>query len=142
MEAFETTLTGSDGNIAGIVTPLGKDAYTFTSLDDALHLTITKNDHGKWIRLSGSEPYFTGWVDELTEKIAAQLSTAKPVVIKKAEPMVKTEKKTTSTTAKNKALSAANVKKDKAKADTGKKTTATASASKKAKVSSAVAKGK
>ena len=69
MEAFETTLTGSDGNVAGIVTQLSKEAYQFTSFDDALHLIIAKDEDGKWTRLSGSEPYFSGWVDELIENI-------------------------------------------------------------------------
>lgn len=72
MEAFETTLTGSDGTIAGIVMQLNKEAYQFTSLDDTLHLTIAKDEDGKWTRLSGSEPYFSGWVDELIEKVIMQ----------------------------------------------------------------------
>jgi hypothetical protein len=75
MEAFETTLTGSDGNIAGIVTQLGKEAYQFTSVDDTLHLTIAKDEDGKWTRISGTEPYFSGWVDELTESITAHAKT-------------------------------------------------------------------
>ena len=84
MEAFETTLTGSDGNIDGIVTQLSNQAYQFTSLDDALHLTIVKNEHSKWVRLSGSEPYLSGWVDELSENIAAHIKggVAKKTILK------------------------------------------------------------
>lgn len=159
MEAFETTLTGSDGDIAGIVTQLSKEAYQFTSFDDALHLTIAKDEHGKWTRLSGSEPYFSGWVDELIEKVAAEAKSIKPASNVKT-PLVPTEKSIKATPAKTatvkkatptkKATSTASVTKKKAVApslkakttNTDKKTTVAASASKKAKVSSAVAKGK
>ncbi|WP_448699127.1 hypothetical protein ACFGVR_19435 [Mucilaginibacter sp. AW1-3] len=152
MEAFETTLTGSDGNIAGVVTQLSKEAYQFISIDGALHLTVTKNEDGKWIRLAGSEPYFSGWVDELIEKVAAQPKAVRPTqaktVTKKPTP-VTSEKATAvkksataSATVKKKAIAAPPVKKTKAKPDTDKKTTVAASASKKAKVSSAATKGK
>ncbi|OCX53433.1 hypothetical protein BEL04_03795 [Mucilaginibacter sp. PPCGB 2223] len=124
MEPFETTLTGSDGEIAGTVKQLSKEAYQFTSVDGALYLTITKNEDGRWIRLSGSEPYFSGWVDELTEKIASQPKTVK----------------TAATITKSKTATALPVKK--AKVDTDKKTTVKVSANKKAKVSSAVTKTK
>jgi hypothetical protein len=74
METFETTLTGSDGLVDGIVSPVShasfKEAYQFISLDDSLHLTIAKDYTGKWIRIAGSEPYFSGWVDELADRIA------------------------------------------------------------------------
>lgn len=74
MEPFETTLTGSDGIVDGIVTPIShasfNEIYQFTSLDDSLHLTIAKDYTGKWIRVAGSEPYFSGWVDELAGNIA------------------------------------------------------------------------
>ena len=76
METFETTLTGSDGTVDGIVTsvnnPSFKNVYEFTSLDDSLHLTIAKDADGKWVRVAGSEPYFSGWVDELADHIAGQ----------------------------------------------------------------------
>ena len=158
MEAFETTLTGSDGAIAGIVTQLSKEAYQFTSFDDALHLTIAKDEHGKWTRLSGSEPYFSGWVDELVEKVAMQPKTVKAtspnkttVAAKKAAgtlvkktvkgAAVKTTIPTKVVPAK-KTTAAPVVKKTTSKSNLDKKTTATVSASKKAKVSSASAKGK
>lgn len=74
MEAFETTLTGSDGLIDGIVKPISHssfdEVYQFISLDETLYLTIAKDYTGKWIRITGSEPYFSGWVDELAEHIA------------------------------------------------------------------------
>jgi hypothetical protein len=28
------------------------------------------DDKGKWNRIDGTEPYFSGWVDELAEQIA------------------------------------------------------------------------
>jgi hypothetical protein len=151
MEAFETTLTGSDGSIAGIVTQLSKEAYQFTSLDDALHLTIAKDEDGKWTRLSGSEPYFSGWVDELIENIAAQANIAKPPQKAKTAVMTNAKETAKATTVKTAAVkkntataSATNtaIKKTKAKPNTDKKTTVAASANKKAKVSSAIAKGK
>jgi len=156
METFETTLTGSDGNITGLVTQLSKEAYQFTSIDGALYLTIAKNEHGKWVRLSGSEPYFSGWVDELTEKISAQPKTVRSVAAPKTTSTAKTPvnktaassekaraaKKTTTKAAEPKAKTAAASSIKKAKPDTDKKTTVAASASKKAKVSSATSKSK
>ena len=154
METFETTLTGSDGNITGLVTQLSKEAYQFTSIDGALYLTIAKNEHGKWVRLSGSEPYFSGWVDELTEKISAQPKTVRSVAAPKTASPTKTAvkktvtekapaaKKTTTKSAEPKAKTAAASSIKKAKPDTDKKTTVAASASKKAKVSSATSKSK
>jgi hypothetical protein len=75
MEAFETTLTGSDGMIDGIVSPVKnasfKKVYEFISLDDSLHLTIALDTDGKWIRVAGTQPYFPGWVDELAENVLA-----------------------------------------------------------------------
>ncbi len=73
MEIFETALTGSDGLIDGIVTSIidtaNNEVYQFTSLDGSLYLTITRDETGKWIRIAGSDPYFSGWTDELSEKI-------------------------------------------------------------------------
>ncbi len=153
MEAFETTLTGSDGNIDGIVTHISSQAYQFTSLDDALHLTIVKNEQGKWVRLSGSEPYFSGWVDELSENIAAHLkSGVKPVVVQKAATPA-SEKKVTATkkssaasktstkaTKAKTAVVAPSVKKIAIKAESDKKITAKTAPVKKARVSSATTK--
>ncbi|MCD8739619.1 hypothetical protein LT679_03305 [Mucilaginibacter roseus] len=71
-EQFEAVLTGSDGPIDGIVTELTTGsglAYKFQSIDESLELTIIRNEEGNWERVSGTEPYFSGWVDELTEQI-------------------------------------------------------------------------
>jgi hypothetical protein len=81
MKSFETTLTGSDGSVDGIVNQIGhasfNDVYQFTSLDDSLHLTIAKDYTGKWIRIAGSEPYFSGWVDELSGHIENSVPSGK-----------------------------------------------------------------
>jgi len=73
-EQFEAILTGTDGPVDGIVSPLNlknyAQAYEFKSLDDSLHLVIAMNNKGKWQRLDGTEPYLSGWVDELAEQIA------------------------------------------------------------------------
>lgn len=72
-EEFEAVLTGSDSPIDGIVKPIdyakyGK-AYEFQSIDGTLHLIIAKDKKGRWERIDGTEPYFSGWVDELAEQI-------------------------------------------------------------------------
>jgi hypothetical protein len=77
MKTFETTLTGSDTIIDGVVTEL-RDApypetFRFDSIDGSLHMIIAKNMDGFWIRLDGTEPYMLGWVDELAEKIGILL---------------------------------------------------------------------
>jgi hypothetical protein len=70
---FEATLTGSDSAIDGVVTPINYAmygrAYDFKSLDGTLHLVIGKDKKGQWERIDGTEPYFSGWVDELAEQI-------------------------------------------------------------------------
>jgi hypothetical protein len=78
MEPFETTLTGSDGLVDGIVTQVShasfNEVYHFAALDETLQLTIAKDYTGKWIRVTGSEPYFSGWVDELAEHIITSIA--------------------------------------------------------------------
>jgi uncharacterized membrane protein len=73
-ELFDATLTGSEGPVEGIVKQAEFDgfanAYEFTSIDNTLHLTIAKDDDNRWIRVAGTEPYFSGWVDELAEQIS------------------------------------------------------------------------
>ncbi len=73
MRTFETTLTGSDTTIDGVVTRLPDspypETYRFDSVDDTLHLIIAKAIDGSWIRLEGTEPHMFGWVDELADKI-------------------------------------------------------------------------
>jgi hypothetical protein len=73
-QQFEAILTGSDSPIEGIVTSTSYNDYSkvweFKSIDGTLHLVIAKNAKGKWIRVDGTEPYLSGWVDELAEQIA------------------------------------------------------------------------
>ena len=73
-EQFEATLTGTDGPVDGVVSPLSlknySQAYEFKSLDDTLHLVIAMDNKSRWQRIDGTEPYLSGWVDELAEQIA------------------------------------------------------------------------
>jgi hypothetical protein len=69
MEEFEAALTGTDGLINGIVsmkthTELGQ-VYEFNALDQTLMILIARDNVGNWHRISGTEPYLIGWVDEL-----------------------------------------------------------------------------
>jgi hypothetical protein len=68
-QQFEAVLTGSDTPVNGIVTQKSDGIYEFSALDESLQLTIARNEHGHWERIAGSEPYFSGWVDELAEHI-------------------------------------------------------------------------
>ena len=72
-EQFEGFLTGSDNPVDGIVTPIiyagYGQAYEFMSIDGTLHLVIAKDEDGHWVRVDGTEPYFSGWVDELVEQV-------------------------------------------------------------------------
>jgi hypothetical protein len=72
---FEAVLTGSDNAVDGIVTPLDPgsyiSAYEFRSIDNTLHLVIALDSRGKWHRINGTQPYLSGWVDELVEQISA-----------------------------------------------------------------------
>jgi hypothetical protein len=65
----EATLTGTDSTIDGIVRQVNKagynEAYEFESLDETLHLVIAKDSDGEWIRIDGTEPYLSSWIDEL-----------------------------------------------------------------------------
>jgi hypothetical protein len=68
-QQFEAVLTGSDTPVNGIVTQTNNGIYEFRALDDSLQLTIARNEHGNWERIAGSEPYLSGWVEELAEQI-------------------------------------------------------------------------
>ena len=72
---YDIILTGSDGPVEGIAHRLdyndGNEAYEFNSVDETIQLIIAKQD-GQWIRIAGSDPYFTGWPDELAEQILIQ----------------------------------------------------------------------
>ena len=73
MKQFTATLTGTDNTIPGIVKPTtsfgSKNTWQFHSMDDSLHLVIAKDTDGHWIRLTGTEPYLSGWTEELAEQI-------------------------------------------------------------------------
>ena len=70
---FKATLCGTDSRIDGIVDKVNikgyQSAYQFNSFDDTLHLTIGLDEKGQWHRIAGTEPYLTGWTDELAEQI-------------------------------------------------------------------------
>ena len=78
MEVFETVLNGTDGPIDGLVStetqPETGKQYTFSSLDGSLTLVIAKNEHGHWQRIDSTEPYLSGWIDELGEQIDQRTS--------------------------------------------------------------------
>jgi hypothetical protein len=73
-EQFDVTLTGSDSPIEGIASSIDvagyTQAYEFQSIDGTLHLVIARNNKGSWNRIDGTEPYLSGWTDELAEQIA------------------------------------------------------------------------
>ncbi len=73
-QQFNATLTGTDSRIDGTVKPTSsyglKHAWQFNSTDDALHLVIAKDDRGNWRRIAGTEPYLSGWTDELATQIS------------------------------------------------------------------------
>ncbi|WP_295768743.1 hypothetical protein [uncultured Mucilaginibacter sp.] len=80
---FDAVLTGSDSKIEGVVDLIAGDAgvqaYEFKSLDDSLHLIIARNEDGNWERIGGTDPYFSGWVDELAEQIGFANSAQSPI---------------------------------------------------------------
>lgn len=73
MEVFETYLTGTDEQFEGLVSTITQGdegrQYQFSSFDGSLTIAIAKDEHGHWKRTSGTEPYLSGWVDELGEQI-------------------------------------------------------------------------
>jgi hypothetical protein len=75
-QEFEAILTGSDSEIEGNVVRINDDnfgdVYKFTSFDSSLELVIAKNQGSNWLRVAGTDPYFSGWVDELAEQIEAK----------------------------------------------------------------------
>jgi hypothetical protein len=72
-QPFSAILTGSDSPIAGIVKQTScfgsKNTWQFNSIDDSLHLVIAKDENGHWQRITGTEPYLSGWTDELAQQI-------------------------------------------------------------------------
>lgn len=71
-QQFDATLTGTDSEIDGtaqqVIRPGYTEAYDFRSIDGTLHLVIGKDRDGEWIRLDGTEPYLSSWIDELAEQ--------------------------------------------------------------------------
>jgi len=72
-QQFEAVLTGTDSPIDGIVNRLTYEgvinAFEFRSIDESLHLVIAQDEHGKWRRIAGTEPYLSSWVEELVQQI-------------------------------------------------------------------------
>ena len=79
-EQFEAFLTGSDSPVDGIVTQVNYAqygcAYDFKSIDGDLHLVIGKDKEGNWMRIDGTEPYFSSWIDELAEQVEKKEQTS------------------------------------------------------------------
>ncbi|MGI4749803.1 MAG: hypothetical protein ACRYFB_04140 [Janthinobacterium lividum] len=80
MKIFETNLAGTDGLIDGLVRtathPKSGEHYTFSSIDGSLEIEIFKDENGHWKRISGTDPYLSGWVDELGHQIDQRKSPA------------------------------------------------------------------
>jgi hypothetical protein len=72
-QQFDAVLTGSDSDVNGIATRLASGAYEFNSLDGSLQLIIARDADGRWERVAGTEPYFSGWIGELAEQIPASI---------------------------------------------------------------------
>jgi len=72
-QQFAATLTGSDFPVDGTVQKINfdgyPDAYEFESIDNNLHLIIAKDEDGNWMRLAGTEPFLTSWIDELAQQV-------------------------------------------------------------------------
>ncbi|WP_184550294.1 hypothetical protein [Mucilaginibacter sp. FT3.2] len=73
-QQIDVTLTGTDSTIEGAAYPIAygdkANAYEFKSIDGTLHLIIARDADGEWVRLAGTEPYLSSWIDELAEQIA------------------------------------------------------------------------
>ncbi|MET3499522.1 hypothetical protein ABIC45_001113 [Mucilaginibacter rubeus] len=71
-QQFDATLTGTDSIIEGtaqqVINRGYANAYEFKSIDETLHLVIAKDEDGEWIRIDGTEPYLSSWIDELAEQ--------------------------------------------------------------------------
>lgn len=72
---INVTLTGSDSAVEGMASaityPGFTDAYEFLSTDETLHLIIARNGNGQWVRVAGTDPYFSGWIGELAAQVSA-----------------------------------------------------------------------
>ncbi|QEC80285.1 hypothetical protein [Mucilaginibacter ginsenosidivorax] len=72
-QQIEAKLTGTDSTIDGTLEPIAygnfTKAYEFKSVDGTLHLIIAQEADGGWIRLTGTEPYLSSWIDELAAQV-------------------------------------------------------------------------
>lgn len=72
--AFDVKLTGSDTTVEGIAQAISyagySQAYEFKATDETIHLVIGRNANGEWERIAGTDPYFSGWIDELAEQVS------------------------------------------------------------------------
>jgi hypothetical protein len=70
-EQFETRLMSAEELIDGIMTRKSPDGgvWEFKSIDGTVELVIGRDEHGKWERIGGTEPYLSSWVDELARHI-------------------------------------------------------------------------
>lgn len=72
-QQFDAVLTGTDSTIDGTAEIIAhgnySKAYRFTSVDGTLDLVIAKDEDGEWIRIAGTEPYLSSWIDELAEQV-------------------------------------------------------------------------
>jgi hypothetical protein len=73
-QPFNATLTGTDSPVNGIAKQInlfGSDnTWRFDSIDNSMRLVIAEDDKGNWERISGTEPYLSGWTDELAEQVS------------------------------------------------------------------------
>lgn len=76
-KTINVNLTGSDGPVNGTAKTINypgfTTAYEFLSTDETLHLIIARNDKGKWVRVAGTDPYFSGWIGELAEQVSTPI---------------------------------------------------------------------
>jgi len=72
---FETTVTGTEGPIDGIVRQMNDDAsaWEFRSIDGTVYLALVRDGEGNWMRADGTEPYLSSWTEELVKKIVTHL---------------------------------------------------------------------
>ena len=73
-QIFEAFLSGTENKVDGIARPVSVAGYTtpydFKSIDGRLHILIGKDESENWVRIGGTEPYFSSWVNELAQQIA------------------------------------------------------------------------
>ena len=72
-QPFNAILTGTDSPIDGIAKQSSlygsENTWQFDSIDGSLHLVIARDDEGNWQRITSTEPYLSGWTNELAEQV-------------------------------------------------------------------------